>query len=186
MKIFVLIICLSASMAGLALSDSGVQTAPTAPADQPSPEFARLQQEFAKRRAEALRPAVTWYRAQLEALQRKLRDEPAATQAALAQALAAARETFWQDDQPELRQALLAAPWLWRSDDDAEGVATTFFADGTVRHIGMRGTWRITGPCEVTISTEEKEQFVLRFNASLSAYEANRHNVSGHRIASAQ
>jgi hypothetical protein len=50
----------------------------------------------------------------------------------------------------------------------------------------MRGTWRITGPSEVTISTEEKEQFVLRFNASLSAYEANRHNVSGHRIASAQ
>src|SRR6266481_3051423 len=49
------------------------------------------------------------------------------------------------------REALLAHRWLWRSDEDANGVATTFQPDGTVEHSGMRGTWRVTGPCEVTI-----------------------------------
>ena len=183
MKTFILVTCLSASIAGLAFSEPGIQTTTT---DQPPSELARLKQEFEKRRADALRPVATWYRAQLEALQRRLADEPPATQRAIAQALAAARETFWQDDQPELRQALLAAPWLWRSVLDADGVATTFHADGSVGHVGMRGTWQITGPCEVTIRTDDDGQFVLRFNASLSAYEADRRNVSGHRIASVQ
>jgi hypothetical protein len=181
MKAFLVASCFTGLISASALSDPAIRTATT---DQPSPELARLQQEFDRRRAEALRPVVTWYRAQLEALQRTLSEQPPAAKTAITQALAAARETFWADDQPELKQALTTAPWLWRSSDDTEGVATTFRADGSVDHVGMHGTWRITGPCEVTIRTNDGEQFVLRFNASLTAYEADRSNVSGHRIAS--
>jgi hypothetical protein len=184
-KMFLLVTCLSAFTTRLAFAEPAIGIG-TATTDQPPSELARLQQEFDRRRAEALRPVASWYRAQLEALQRTLSDQPPVTQTAIAKALAAARETFWQDDQPELKKALLAASWLWRSSDDAEGVATTFRADGSVEHVGMHGTWRITGPCEVTIQTDAHEQFVLRFNASLSAYEADRSNVSGHRVVPVQ
>lgn len=180
MKALLIITCISASLAMLALCEPDTSPA-TGTVPHPLDELTRLQEEFDRRRAAALRPVTSWYRARLEALQ-NTEHSPEATEA-IAKALAAARETFWQDDQPELRQTLLAQPWLWRSSDDAEGVATTFNSDGSVGHIGMRGTWRISGPSEVTIHTEANEQFVLRFNASLSAYEADRSNVSGHRIA---
>jgi len=181
MKAILIVSCLSAFLGTAAFAEP---EAPAASAAK-SPAFnevARLQEEFDRRRATALRPVLAWYRASLEELQQT--EESPEAQEAIARALKSTRETFWQDDQPELRQALLAQPWLWRSVDDATGVATSFHADGSVVHIGMRGAWRITGPCEVTILTEAGERFVLRFNASLSAYEADRSNVSGHRLAS--
>ena len=181
--LLIIITCISASAAALVSAEPSTPIVTTSIA-HPLNELTRLQQEFDGRRATAMRPVAAWYRARLEALQRT-EQSPDALEA-IAKALATARETFWQDDQPELRQALLAQPWLWRSSDNAEGVATAFNPNGTVVHIGMRGTWRITGPCEVTIHTDAGEQFILRFNASLSAYEADRSNVSGHRIASVQ
>ena len=183
MKLFLLITCLSAFIINTAFSEPGARTA--LPLD-PHSELARLQQEFDRRRADALRPVGCWYRAELEALQQSASEQSPEIQNEITKALALARETFWQDDQPELRQALLATSWLWRSADDAEGVATKFHSDGTVDHMGMHGTWRITGPCEITIRADEQEQFVLRFNASLSAYEGDRRNVSGCRISSVQ
>lgn len=149
---------------------------------QPQPEIERLQQEFERRRAEALRPVAAWYREQLETLQKKLSAEAPGSETKLAEALKAAREAFWQQDQPELKQALLRSTWLWRSDDDSRGVPVTFRCDGTVEHIGMRGTWRVSGPSEVTITTQDSERYILRFNTSLNAYEADHHNVSGIRM----
>jgi hypothetical protein len=77
----------------------------------------------------------------------------------------------------------VASPWLWRSEDDENGVTVVFRGDGSVEHIGMKGRWRITGPCEVTIITDAEESFILRFDASLSRYEAQRRNISGQRLA---
>jgi len=180
MKTILLITCLSASLAALASSELIVSPA-TPATPKPLTELTRLQKEFDQRRSTAIRPVMAWYRAQLEALQRT--EQSAEAQQAITKALKAAREAFWQNDQPELWQALVAQPWIWRSSEDAEGVTTSFKPDGSVVHIGMRGIWRITGPCEVTVTNEADEQFILRFNASLSAYEANRKNVSGHRLA---
>ncbi len=157
---------------------------PTATRAEPAlNELKCLKQEHDRRRAAALRPLAGWYRSRLEELQRRAADSPESTRAEIAQAVAAARESFWQEDQPELREALIASPWLWRSDEDSEGVTTVFRPNGTVEHVGMSGTWRITGPCEVTLMAEGWYQFILRFNASLSAYEGDHRGVSGHRIA---
>ena len=146
------------------------------------PELAKVQQEYAQRRAEAVRAATAWYRAQLEVL----RTQHAAEPAYLA-ALNDLRETYWTNDQPELTRALITTPWIWRSDVDANGVVVTFYGDGRVEHIGLRGTWRITGPSEVTIQTGEGDApMVLRFNASLAAYEANRNLITGQRLALAR
>ena len=151
---------------------------------QPQPEIVRLQQEFERRRAEALRPVAAWYREQLETLQKKLFTEEPGSEAKVAEVLKAAKEAFWQEDQPELKQALLRNTWLWRSDYDPHGVPVTFRCDGTVEHIGMHGTWRVSGPSEVTITTQDSDRgrYILRFNTSLSAYEADLHNVSGIRM----
>ena len=160
--------------------DSAPATMPTI---QPQTELDRLQQEFERRRAEALRPVAAWYREQLETLRKKLSAETPGSEARVAEALKAAREAFWQQDQPELKQALLRSTWLWRSDIDPHGVPVTFRCDGTVEHIGMRGTWRVSGPSEVTITTQDSDRrFVLHFNTSLSAYEADHRDVSGIRI----
>lgn len=183
MKPTLLITCLFALIINTAFGEPNDRTVT---AQKPHRELARLHKEFTQRRTNALRSISIWYRAQLEALQQKHSVQPPEIQTEIANALAIARETYWQDDQPELRQVLLAASWLWRSAEDADGVATSFHSDGTVDHLGLHGTWRITGPCEITIRADEHEQFILRFNASLSAFEGDRKNVSGCRLPSAQ
>src|SRR4051812_13571409 len=100
MKMLLLIFCVNALAAGLAVA----QTELAAPAN-PTLELTRLRHELERRRAEALRPVAFWYRAQLEALQKTSADQSPEAKEARAKALAAAREAFWQDDQPELRQA---------------------------------------------------------------------------------
>ncbi len=183
MKTLILITCLSVSATvPLPASDAEPVHAAVTAAQRPD-DLSRLQDEYARRRADALRPVAAWYRAQLEVLQRQSAGENSEDRTAITEALAAVRETFWHEDQPELKQALMATDWLWRSSEDADGVSMTFHADGTVEHVGMDGKWRITGPCEVTIETADHARFVLRFNASLSAYEADTSNVSGHRVA---
>ena len=183
MKRFILSAIICASFSRLTFAESDFQTDAER---EPISELVRIQREFSRRRAIALRPLDRWYRDELQALRQTRSGQSPAIQAELVKALASAREMFWQDDQPELTDGLLAASWLWRSDDDADGVAVNFHADGTVEHIGMRGTWRITGPCEVTIRTDDREQFVLRFNASLSAYDGDRRGVSGSIIPRAE
>ena len=185
MKTVILITCLSALIAAPLFSDC--EPAPAAITTiQPPPEIERLQQEFDRRRAEALRPVAAWYREQLETLQKRLFTEAPGSEAKVAEILKAAKEAFWQEDQPELKQALLRSTWLWRSDYDPHGVPMTFRDESAVEHIGMRGTWRISGPSEVTITTEDGDRYLLRFNTSLSAYEADHHNVSGVRMPAVQ
>lgn len=178
MKHLLLAICLLGSTTHLSHSDPA--TTPST-ADLTSSELARLQTEFDRKRTEALRPVHAWYRTRLEELQKKLENESSVAQAEVNKALASQREAFWRDDQPELVRALVTQRWLWRSEDDASGVPVAFHAEGAVDHIGLKGTWRITGPSEVTIHTTDDEQFVVRFNASLTAYEADYRKVLGIR-----
>jgi hypothetical protein len=111
---------------------------------------------------------TAWYRAQLEILGHEIEKER--TKVA---------ETFWQDDQPELKQALLSPGWIWRSAEDAEGVALTFLNDGSVHHVALNGTWKITGPSEVTVQPDDDDRFILRFNSSLKSFTGDRRGVTG-------
>jgi hypothetical protein len=181
MKTFILIASVSALVAGPLVGDPDPAPAATATL-QPRPEIERLQQEFEHRRAEALRPISAWYRGQLEILRKKLYLEAPGSEAKVAEVLQAAKEAFWQEDQPELKEEVVRSTWLWRSDYDPRGVAVTFRSDGTVEHIGLRGTWRISGPSEITVTPQDDDPYVLRLNTSLSAYEADQHNVSGVRM----
>jgi hypothetical protein len=131
----------------------------------------QLQAEYERKRADALRPVTTWYRAQLEVLGHQIEKER--TNVA---------ETFWQDDQPELKQALLSPGWIWRSAEDSEGVALRFLNNGSVHHAGLNGTWKITGPSEVTIQPDDDDRFILRFNSSLKSFTGDRRGVIGERI----
>ena len=184
MKTFIVIACLSTIIGAPLFGDPEISPV-TVEAIRSQTELDRLQQEFERRRAEALRPVSAWYREQLETLQKKLFTEAPGSEVKVAETLKAAKEAFWQEDQPELKQALLRSTWLWRSNYDPHGVPVTFRCDNTVEHIGMRGTWKVSGPSEVTITTQDGDRtlfYVLRFNTSLSAYEANRDNVSGVRL----
>src|SRR4051794_27669900 len=147
------------------------------PAADRSSDLEQLDREYARRRAEALRPVTMWYRAQLEVLGRKLEKEGAA----VPEARARVGGTFWEDDQPELKQALLSRGWIWRSEMDATGVALKFSDDGSVHHVGLNGSWKITGPNEVTVHPDDDAPFVLRFNASLTTFIGDRRGVSGER-----
>lgn len=123
--------------------------------------FADLQQieiEYANRRAEALRSVDAWHEAQLQTLLRA-------------------------HEQPELRKAILASNWLWRSAVDPRGVVVKFHEDGTVDHVNMTGHWRITGPCEITISPDEHEPIVLKFNSTFTEFGGSRDEISGCRFA---
>jgi hypothetical protein len=182
MKTFILITCISASIFTRLHGEPDRVPAKNITVAPPVPELEQLQQEFDRRRAEALRPISVWYRERLETLQKRLYTEAPGSEARVAEVLRAAKEAFWDEDQPELKQALIGSTWRWRSNYDPHGVPVTFRGDRTVEHIGMRGTWRISGPNEVAISTEEGDRYHLRFNTSLSAYEGDKHNVSGVRL----
>src|SRR4051812_33435006 len=132
------------------------------PADEATPptKLQKLNAAYERKRAEALRPVTAWYRAQLEALGREIQQE----QRQVEQAKRQLAETFWADDQPELRAALLGHRWVWRSELDGVGVPVEFAADGSVQHEGLHGTWKITGPSEITVQPEDDGAFVLRFN----------------------
>jgi len=147
-----------------ASNSDAIRMAPPNPLEQ-------LRAEYERRRADALRPATAWYRAQLELLGHELAKER--TKVA---------ETFWEDDQPELRQALLAIGWIWRSAEDAEGVDLKFLENGSVHHAGLNGTWKITGPSEVTVQSDDDSRFILRFSSSLRSFTGDRRGVTGERI----
>lgn len=142
-------------------------------------EFERLRQEFDRGRAHVLRPVLGQYIAQLETLQKSIVERNRAAEAEVAEALKAAKEEFVQVDQPELRRAILRSGWIWRSDDDRNGVITAFHADGSVEHFALRGAWQITGPNEITITTDGDGQYVLHFNASLRGFAGDQQGILG-------
>jgi hypothetical protein len=147
-------------------------------------ELEHLRKEFERKRGETLRPLAGQYVAQLEALQKELVERDRAAEGAVAEALAAAKETYARLDQPELRHALTDATWIWRSNEDSIGVVATFRPDGTVEHVGLRGQWRVSGPNEITIATDGDGDYVLRFVPSLRTFEGNRKDISGTAVQS--
>jgi hypothetical protein len=138
-----------------------------------------LRNEYDQRRTNSLRALTEWYISQLQALRKTDGGQDRRVESELAAALKDARESYWEQDQPELRQALLAGKWIWKSDDDGNGVMLTFRPDGVAEHIGMHTTWRITGPSEVTLSADGDGKYVLHFNSSLHAFEGDRRGVFG-------
>jgi hypothetical protein len=142
-------------------------------------ELERLRHEFEHRREKALGPLTERYLSRLEELQQNVSPQDRASAAEVADALKSARETYWQEAQAELRRMLLSATWIWRSNDDANGVVVTFHADGIAQHLGLYGKWRISGPGEVTIDTDGDGQYILRFDDSLRSFEGNRGGIFG-------
>jgi hypothetical protein len=153
-------------------SDSDVtRLAPPSPLEQ-------LRADYERRRADALRPVTAWYRAQLEVLGHQLKKE----EQNVTEERTKVAETFWQDDQPELREALLSMGWIWRSAEDAAGVDLKFLENGSVHHAGLNGTWKITGLNEVTVQPDDDSRFILRFSSSLKSFTGDRRGVTGERI----
>jgi hypothetical protein len=55
----------------------------------------------------------------------------------------------------------------------------TFLPDGTVSHIGMKGTWVITGARELTFVEEKGEKRIFRFDANLKSYRQTNGQIYG-------
>jgi len=97
MKTFIFVTCLSAFIAAPLFGEPEFALV-TATKAQSNLKIERLQQEFDRRRAKALRPVAAWYREQLETLQKKLFTEAPGSEAKVAEVLKAAKEAFWQKD----------------------------------------------------------------------------------------
>jgi hypothetical protein len=108
-----------------------------------------------------------------------------ATEAEIANAVKGAKEAYSRENQSELRRTILGRGWIWRSNEDGNGVVAVFHGDGVVEHIGMRGTWVITGPDEVTITTAGDGLYVLHFDTSWRTFECDRQEVTGTALPSA-
>jgi hypothetical protein len=182
MKAF-LALCVSA-IALLGLPYSGATEEPPSQAQIAAPsavhnELERLRHDFERRREKTLEPLTGRYISSLEALQQGVPPQDRAAIAEVSDALKTARETYWQEAQGELRGMLLRATWIWRSNDDANGVVVTFHADGIVEHLGLHGRWRISGPDEVTVDPDGGGPIVLRFDDALRTFEGNRGGIFG-------
>ncbi len=68
-----------------------------------------------------------------------------------------------------LKTALLESKWTWVAARGERNVVMTFHEDGTVNHRGMSGTWKITGPRDVKITTNGTA-LLLQFDQSLRNY----------------
>jgi hypothetical protein len=175
MKLFILLLAVSVS--GSAILPAAEPSEDSSPQASQTTDLQKLNAEYERKRAEALRPVTAWYRAKLEVLGKKIQKEGQAVEDAR-QSLA---KTFWEDDQPELKAALCSHKWVWRSEVDAAGVPLSFAADGSVHHRGLNGTWKITGRNEITVQPEDDGAFILRFDASMTTFQGNRRGVTGER-----
>jgi hypothetical protein len=171
----ILTILLAGFLLGGSLSPAALPVDDSVPAASPATELRRLNAEYELKRARALRPLTAWYRAELERLGKQIQKEGKAVE----DAKHSLARTFWEDDQPELKAALLSQKWVWRSQEDGAGVPLEFSASGAVNHPGLHGTWKVTGPNEVTVQPDDDGAFVLRFNASMTLFEGNRRGVTG-------
>jgi hypothetical protein len=153
-----------------------------APNSKEPDDLDRLRKDYLQRRAEALRPVTTRYQADLETLLKKLTQRNDLEGALFVKKeLEATRESSLQEAAGDLKKALLATKWSWTDEVGEKGVAMTFKDDGTVSHIGMRGTWQPTGPREVTITVSDGAKVVLRFDATFSSYNQADGSVRGRR-----
>ena len=142
-----------------------------APNSKEPDDLDRLRKDYLQRRTEALRPVTTRYQADLENLLRKLTQKSDLEGALFVRKeMETTRENFLQEAAGDLKKALLATKWSWAGKAGEKGVPMTFNEDGTVSHIGMHGTWQLTGPREVTITVSDGAKVVLRFDSTLSTY----------------
>jgi len=179
-----LISCLSISCGLMSLSISSLgapEVEPSNPAGGRE-KWDHLVRAFNQTQPEATRDFMARRIAKLEALQTELSQQNRETEAALAKTLASAREVYARLDQPNLRRALINSTWIWRSNRDTNAVVTVFHADGTTAHIAMQGRWRISGPNEVTISTEGDGDYILKFKPSLKGFEGDRDGILGNAV----
>jgi hypothetical protein len=154
--------------------DSLAESAETATPNSLGP----LRLKYERERSAALRSVVASYREELKALQQRLAGESRAVAAELRKLDA----TMASEGQPDLKWAVTSNGWIWRSEVDDAGVVVIFSDDGTVRHHEMHGTWKITGPLEITINQEEDGPIVLRFDEALSKFKGSRQAVTGERF----
>jgi len=167
----------------LVLSLTSLVLRAQAPNTKEPEDLARLRIEYGQRRVDALKPIMTWYEAQLEALQKKLTQSNDLDGALIVRReLESIREDSTKEGQEDLHTALLATKWSWADKQHGEGVAMTFHDDGTVSHIGMHGTWMITGPREVTITVSNGAKPVLRFDSELKSYYTTDGIVHGRQL----
>lgn len=143
-------------------------------------ELGELTNAYEKRRAEALKPVKTWYQAQLETLQKKyVQNNDLEAAVMVKDELEVVRRELGDDNFPDLRIALLGNHWSWSSKPTDKGVEMTFFPDGKVSHIGMKGTWVISGARELTLVEDKGEKRILKFDASLKSYRQTNGQVYG-------
>ena len=148
----------------------GVSSAQSSAGKEP-PELDRIRREYLQRRADAIKPIAATYQAQLESLLKKLTQnndlEGALT---IRRELDSLREGGALEIPGDLQKAILENKWSWTNKAGEKGVKMTFKDDGTVSHIGMHGTWDITGPRDVTIAISDRSKVVLRFDTNLTSY----------------
>ena len=128
-------------------------------------ELVRLRQDYNQKRANALKPIDATYRQQLELLMRNLTSRNQLDAAILVRKELDELSTTDAEKAP-LRKALLESKWSWNSPE----VVMTFKEDGTVSHIGMHGTWKITGRNEVKLVESGSRVRTFRFDEALQTY----------------
>ena len=141
------------------------------PATKETEELARLKNTFEQKRADALKPVNAWYETQLENARKKLTQKGDLEGALQVQnELKTFRESSLRESTDEFKKALLSTTWSWSEIPNDRGVEMTFKDEPTVSHIGMRGTWKITGPREVTL-IEGGVTHVFRFDQKITEYQ---------------
>lgn len=80
------------------------------------------------------------------------------------------------DQMVEMKKALVSTLWTWYDPK----VKMTFTVDGHVSHIGMHGTYEVTGPRRVVLDTSAGI-YVFRFDADLQHYASMGRGWGGER-----
>jgi hypothetical protein len=149
----------------------GLQNDVKTPTTKEPAELVRMRKDYALRCDTALKPVNQKYLTDLDLLAKKLMQKNDLDGAmAVKKELDAARASGALDGMAELRKALLATHWSWVHKAGENGVEMKFSANGKVSHIGMHGTWKITGLRDVTITISSAEKRVLRFDTPMKSY----------------
>ncbi|MDB5387139.1 MAG: hypothetical protein JWM11_2785 [Planctomycetaceae bacterium] len=145
-------------------------------------ELKSLKNSYQKQRVDALKTVTTWYETQLETLQKKYTQKGNLELAlAMQKELKLFRESSLEENEGQIKKSLLASSWSWSERRTDKGVQMTFKDDPSVSHIGMRGSWKLTGNREVTITESTGEKRVLRFDQNLTEYQQVGGKINGRR-----
>ncbi len=147
-----------------------------------SADLSRLQAVLKQKREEALKPIDAWYEKQLESgLKQATKAGNFEAATSFRDELAKIRGNVKQSLDDDFEKALLASSWSWTHQPSDKGVQMTFQIRPTVSHVGMSGTWEITGRREVTIFERGGDRFVLEFDERVTSYRRKDGVVFGRR-----